>query len=67
MDDNFNKMTGDGGASPTGSKIKGIGDFILILRDRWLIALTLSLPVALAYIYVKSQGIELFGPVHLFV
>ena len=51
MDDNFNKMTGDGGASPTGSKIKGIGDFILILRDRWLIALTLSLPVALAYIY----------------
>tara|TARA_Y100000022_G_scaffold50314_2_gene42703 strand:- start:2480 stop:4774 length:2295 start_codon:yes stop_codon:yes gene_type:complete len=60
MDDNFNKMTGDGGASPTGSKIKGIGDFILILRDRWLIALTLSLPIALAYIYVKSQGIELF-------
>ena len=60
MDDNFNKQTGDNLSSVTGSKIKGLGDFLLILRDRWLIALTLSLPVALAYIYVKSQGIELY-------
>ena len=44
----------------TNAKIKGIGDYVLILRDRWLIALTLALPVALAYIYVKSQGIELY-------
>ena len=45
----------------SGTKIKGIGDFLLILRDRWLIALTLSLPVALAFIYIKSQGTELFS------
>ena len=60
MDDNYNKMTSDSGGSTSGSKIKGLGDFLLILRDRWLIALTLSLPVALAYIYIKSQGLELY-------
>ena len=60
MDENYNKMTSDSGGSSTGSKIKGVGDFLLILRDRWLIALTLSLPVALAYIYIKSQGLELY-------
>ena len=60
MDDNFNKMTGETGPSVTGSKIKGLGDFLLILRDRWLIAITLSLPVALGYIYIKSQGLELY-------
>ncbi len=46
--------------SGTGNKVKGVGDFILILRDRWLISLTLALPCALAFIYVKSQGIELY-------
>ena len=60
MDENFNKMSGDSGTSLSGTKIKGLGDFLLILRDRWLIALTLSLPVALAYIYIKSQGLELY-------
>lgn len=60
MDDNLNKMTGEMASPAGGSKIKGIGDFILILRDRWLIALTLSLPVALSFIYIKSQGIELY-------
>ena len=43
-----------------GTRIKGIGDFLLILRDRWLLSLTLALPVALGYIYIKSQGVELF-------
>ena len=43
-----------------GSRIKGVADFLLILRDRWLLSLTLALPVALGYIYVKSQGIELY-------
>ena len=43
-----------------GSRIKGIADFLLILRDRWLLSLTLALPVALGFIYVKSQGIELY-------
>ena len=60
MDENYNKTNSDSGGSTTGSKIKGLGDFLLILRDRWLIALTLSLPVALAFIYIKSQGLELY-------
>jgi len=55
MDDNFRTNESSGTATSSGTKIKGLGDFLLILRDRWLIALTLSLPVALAYIYVKSQ------------
>jgi len=60
MDENFNKMSPDSSSQGSGAKIKGVGDFLLILRDRWLIALTLSLPVALAFIYVKSQGLELY-------
>jgi succinoglycan biosynthesis transport protein ExoP len=60
MDDNFEKINVNSQGSSTGSKIKGLSDFLLILRDRWLIGVTLSLPVALAFIYVKSQGIELF-------
>jgi len=39
-------------SSTANAKIKGIADFILIIRDRWLLSLTLALPVALAYIYV---------------
>lgn len=53
-------MSPDSSSQGSGAKIKGVGDFLLILRDRWLIALTLSLPVALAFIYVKSQGLELY-------
>ena len=48
------------GKQNVSNKVKGIGDFLLIIRDRWLLALTLALPVSLAYIYVKSQGIELY-------
>ncbi|MDA7822089.1 polysaccharide biosynthesis tyrosine autokinase [Opitutales bacterium] len=42
------------------NRAKGIGDFLLILRDRWLLAITLAVPVALSFVYVKSQGIELY-------
>lgn len=47
-------------AQISGAKIKGIGDFILILRDRWLLAITFALPLALGYVYTKSQGLELY-------
>ena len=57
MDQNFSSDTNEVVKS---NRIKGIGDFLLILRDRWLIALTLALPVALGYIYKESQGLELF-------
>ena len=60
MDDHFEKINVNSQGSSTGSKIKGLGDFLLILRDRWLIGVTIALPVALAFIYIKSQGIELF-------
>jgi len=60
MDENYNKVPEGPSVQSSGTKIKGLGDFLLILRDRWLIALTLSLPVALAFIYIKSQGTELF-------
>ena len=54
MDENYHKGQLDQ-SHAQGTKIKGIGDFLLILRDRWLIALTLALPVALSFIYIKSQ------------
>ena len=39
---------------------KDLETFYLSFVMRWLLALTLSLPVALGYIYIKSQGIELY-------
>ena len=61
MDDNLNQeQFSQTQPKPQSSKIKGLGDFILILRDRWLLALTIALPCALAYIYVKSQGTEFY-------
>ena len=58
MMEEFNEQTTH--KTNSSNRVKGIGDFLLILRDRWLLAITLSVPVALAYIYVKSQGIELY-------
>ncbi len=60
MDENFDNQRAVGESAASGTKVKGLGDFFLILRDRWLIALTLSLPIALTYIYIKSQGMELY-------
>ena len=37
MDDNYNKVPEGPSVQSSGTKIKGIGDFLLILRDRWLI------------------------------
>ena len=41
-------------------KTRGISDFLLIIRDRWLLSLALSLPVSLGYVYVKFQDTEFF-------
>lgn len=60
MDDNFVDPTRQTAGHNQGSKIKGIADFLLILRDKWLLSLTLALPVTLGYIYIKSQGVELY-------
>jgi polysaccharide biosynthesis transport protein len=42
------------------SKVKGLSDFLLIIRDRWLLAIALSLPVSLAYVFVQQQAPEHF-------
>jgi polysaccharide biosynthesis transport protein len=48
-------------SSPKGkSKIKGVTDFLLIIRDRWLLSVALSLPVSLAYVFVQQQVPEHF-------
>jgi polysaccharide biosynthesis transport protein len=45
----------------TKGKIKGVSDFLLIIRDRWLLSLSLSLPVALGYVFVQQQVHEYFA------
>ena len=59
MEDDFDSAgTGDGNKS---SKIKSVYDYLLIIRDRWLLSITLSLPVALGYVYKESQKPEYFA------
>ena len=42
------------------SRAKGISEFLLVIRDRWLLAVALALPVSLGYVYVKFQDTEFF-------
>ncbi len=46
--------------SSKSKKNKTISEFLLILRDRWLLAVTLALPFSLAFIYKELQVPELF-------
>lgn len=46
--------------SRTKSKTKGLSEIFLIIRDRWLLAIALSLPFSLGYVYVKFQETEFF-------
>lgn len=48
--------------SPTSNskRNKTISEYLLIVRDRWLLALTFALPLSLAFIYQKVQVPELF-------
>ena len=59
MEEGYND--GDYGQShQTKTKVRGISDFVAIIRDRWLLSVALSLPVALGYVYVKYQDTEYF-------
>jgi hypothetical protein len=40
------------------SKVRGVSDFIAIIRDRWLLSVALSLPISLGY--VKYQDVEFY-------
>ena len=59
MEENFENLNTP--SQPKGkSKIKGVSDFLLIIRDRWLLSLALSLPFALGYVVVKQQVHEYY-------
>ncbi|MDC0156354.1 polysaccharide biosynthesis tyrosine autokinase [Verrucomicrobia bacterium] len=47
-------------AAKNKSKIKGVSDFLLIVRDRWLLSVALALPITLAYVFVQQQVPEHF-------
>ena len=49
------------GSSRSKSKTKGIAEIILIIRDRWLLAVALALPFSLAYVYINFQDTEYFS------
>ena len=48
-------------------KNKTISEILLILRDRWLLAITLALPFSLSYVYKELQVPELFQSTSSFV
>jgi capsular exopolysaccharide synthesis family protein len=56
-----------GDYSPKSKKNKTISEFLLILRDRWLLAVTLALPFSLAYVYKELQVPEMFQSSSSFV
>ncbi len=60
MDENFDGNNQGPGIKPKG-KIRGISDFLLIIRDRWLLAITLALPIALGYVYNELQVPEFYS------
>ena len=45
---------------PLKSKVRGVSDFVAIIRDRWLLSIALSLPFSLGYVYIKYQEIEYY-------
>ena len=49
------------GSTRSGSKTKGITEFLLVIRDRWLLAVALALPFSLGYVYKKLQDTEYYA------
>ena len=60
MDDSFEDIDRPLSTKPKG-RVRGISDFLLIIRDRWLLALTLALPIALGLVYKELQVPEFFS------
>ena len=60
MDDNLEGSNYENSVKSKG-KIRGLADFILIIRDRWLLAITLALPIALGYVYKELQVPEYYN------
>tara|TARA_B100001093_G_scaffold381592_1_gene367136 strand:+ start:4758 stop:7025 length:2268 start_codon:yes stop_codon:yes gene_type:complete len=59
MDDNFEDLDGPVSSKPK-NRIRGISDLLLIIRDRWLLSVTLALPIALGFVYKELQVPEFF-------
>jgi len=59
MEEDFEKYS-PSPAAKSKSKIKGVSDFLLIVRDRWLLSVALALPITLAFVFVKQQVPEHF-------
>ncbi|MFP6854915.1 MAG: polysaccharide biosynthesis tyrosine autokinase, partial [Opitutales bacterium] len=60
MNEDFGDINPLSGQRPTTPKLKGIFEYFLIIRDRWLLAIALSLPIALGFVYNKFQEPELY-------
>jgi len=60
MDDEFQELNRLPNAK-TKTKIRGIADYVLIIRDRWLLALTLALPFSLGYTYKETNVAEFYS------
>ena len=65
MDLEENSNYGD--YSSKSKKNKTLSEFLLILRDRWLLAVTLALPFSLAYVYKELQVPEMYQSSSSFV
>ena len=57
MEEDYNTDSVNSGAN---NKVRGFSDFVSILRDRWLISVALSLPMALGYVFYKYQDTEFY-------
>lgn len=58
--DDHTSVTDYESPTPNSKRNKTISEYLLIVRDRWLLALTFALPLSLAFIYQKVQVPELF-------
>ena len=47
-------------SNSTKLRTKGLTEVLLVIRDRWLLSIALSLPFSLGYVYVKFQDTEFF-------
>lgn len=63
MNESLEELDGSPNRTPSGApgpKLKGVIEYLLIIRDRWLLAIALSLPISLWYVYDKYQEPEIF-------
>lgn len=59
MDENFQNSQSSMASKPK-NRVRGVVDFLLVIRDRWLLALTLALPVSLGFVYKELQVPEYY-------